>query len=471
MSDSLQRMTAGQRATLRTFANSGLLSRRTLLRGLGAAIALPVLDSMLATHSLSVAAEKAAAAGKSIPTRLAFVSQPNGVIQSAWFPKTPGEGFELVESLEALAPLKSDLIVISGLAQDNGRAKGDGPGDHARSAASLLTGAHPVKTAGANIKVGMSADQWVASKIGHLTRMPSLEVGIEPGRSSGNCDSGYSCAYSNTISWKSESTPMAKEINPRSVFERLFGGEENNPEARAKRAAYRKSVLDVVAGDAAKLKDKLGQTDRQKLDEYFTSVREIETRIEQTETQAKNTRPDFEIPKGIPKDGREHLRLMYDLMTLAFRTDSTRVITCMAANEGSNKTYPSIGVNEGHHELSHHRNEADKMDKLKKIDKFQMEQFAYFLQQLKSVKEGEGTLLDHCLVMFGNGLGDGNAHSHHNLPIIVAGRGGGSVKPGRYLKLDNETPLNDLFLSLFDRMGAPADSFGDSKGRFNGLEG
>ena len=464
-------ITAAQRASLRTFSNSGLLSRRTLLQGFGAAVALPVLDSMLATHSLGVAAEQAAATGKSIPTRLAFVYQPNGVIPSAWFPKTPGTEFELVDSLEALASLRSDVLVIGGLAQDNGRAKGDGPGDHARSAASLLTGAHPVKTAGANIRVGMSADQWVASKIGHLTRMPSLEIGIEPGRTSGNCDSGYSCAYSNTISWKSESTPMAKEINQRLVFERLFGGEENNPEARAKRAAYRKSVLDVVAGDAAKLKEKLGQTDRQKLDEYFTSVREIETRIEQAEVQAKNARPNMEIPKGIPKDAREHIRLMYDLMMLAFRTDSTRVITFMAANEGSNKTYPSVGVNEGHHELSHHRNEADKIEKLKKIDKYHIEQFAYFLQQLKSVKEGEGTLLDHSLLMFGNGLGDGNAHSHHNLPIILAGHGGGSVKPGRYIKLERETPLNNLFLSLFDRMGAPSDAFGDSNGRMSGLEG
>ena len=202
MTQTIHHITAAQRATIRTFAGSGLFSRRTMLKGLGAAVALPVLDSMLATHALSVAAEKAAAAGKSVPTRLAFVFQPNGVIQSAWFPKTPGEGFELTESLEALAPHKSDLLVISGLAQDNGRAKGDGAGDHARAAGSFLTGAHPVKTAGANIKVGMSADQWVASKIGHLTRMPSLEVGIEPGRSSGNCDSGYSCAYSNTISWK-----------------------------------------------------------------------------------------------------------------------------------------------------------------------------------------------------------------------------------------------------------------------------
>jgi hypothetical protein len=471
MAESFNHITAAQRATLRTFVGSGLLSRRTLLKGLGAAVSLPVLDSMLATQSLGVAAEKAEAAGKGIPTRLAFVSQPNGVIQSAWFPKTPGTEFELVEALEALAPLRNDVIVFSGLAQDNGRAKGDGPGDHARSAASLLTGAHPVKTAGANIKVGMSADQWVASKIGHLTRMPSLEVGIEPGRTSGNCDSGYSCAYSNTISWKSESTPMAKEINPRLVFERLFGGEENDPKVRAKRAANRKSVLDVVAGDAAKLKEKLGQTDRQKIDEYFTSVREIETRIEQAEAQAKNSRPEMEIPKGIPKDGREHMRLLCDLLTVAFRTDSVRVATFMLANEGSNKTYPMVGVNEGHHEISHHRNEADKMDKLKKIDKYLIEQFAYLLQQMKSVKEGEGTLLDHSLVMFGNGLGDGNAHSHHNLPIILAGHGSGSVKPGRYIKLEKETPLNNLFLSLFDRMGAPSDAFGDSNGRLIGLEG
>ena len=471
MAHNNNQVTAANRATMRTFAGSGLLSRRTLLKGLGAAVALPVLDSMLATHSLGVAAEKAVAAGKGVPTRLAFVFQPNGVIQSAWFPKTPGEQFELVESLEALESHRSEVMVISGLAQDNGRAKGDGPGDHARSASTFLTGAHPVKTAGANIKVGMSADQWVASKIGHLTRMPSLEIGIEPGRSSGNCDSGYSCAYSNSVSWKSESTPMAKEINPRSVFERLFGGEENDPAVRAKRAAYRKSVLDVVAGDATKLKEKLGQTDRQKLDEYFTSVREIETRIEQAETRARETRPDIEIPKGIPKDGRDHLRLMYDLLMLAFRTDSTRVATFMVGNAGSNKTYPMVNVNEGHHELSHHRNEADKMDKLKRIDKFQIEQFAYFLQQMKSFKEGEGTLLDHSLVMFGSGLGDGNAHSHHNLPIIFAGRGGGTVKPGRFLKIEKETPLNNLFLSCFDRMGAKSDSFGDSNGRLDSLEG
>ncbi len=472
MSHSVNHITAAQRATLRTFARSGLLSRRTMLRGLGAAVALPVLDSMLATHAFGVAAEKGVAAGKGIPTRLAFVFQPNGVIQSAWFPKTPGEGssFELSESLESLVPHKSELLVISGLAQDNGRAKGDGAGDHARAAGSFLTGAHPVKTAGANIKVGMSADQHVAAKIGSLTRLPSLELGIEPGRSSGNCDSGYSCAYSSSISWKTESTPMAKEINPRLVFERLFGGEENNPEARAKRAAYRKSILDVVAGDAAKLKEKLGQTDRHKIDEYFTAVREIESRIEQAETNAKNTRPDYEIPKGIPKDGREHLRLMYDLLMLAFRTDSTRVATFMVGNAGSNKTYPMVGVNEGHHELSHHRNEKDKIEQLKKIDKFQIEQFAYFLQQLKATKEGEGTLLDHCLIMYGSGLGDGNAHSHHNLPIVLAGRGNSTVNSGRFLKIDKETPLNNMFLSLFDRMGAPADSFGDSNGRLKDID-
>ncbi len=467
----INQITSAHRSTLRTFSNSGLLSRRTMLKGLGAAVALPVLDSMLATHALGVAAEKAAIAGKGIPTRLAFVFQPNGVIQSAWFPKAPGENYELSESLAALAPHKNDVLVISGLAQDNGRAKGDGPGDHARAAGSFLTGAHPVKTAGANIKVGMSADQHVAAKIGGQTRLPSLELGIEPGRSSGNCDSGYSCAYSSSVSWKTESTPMAKEINPRQAFERLFGGEENNPEVRAKRAANRKGILDVVAGDAAKLKDKLGQTDRHKIDEYFTAVREIETRIEQAETNAKNTRPDYEIPKGIPKDGGEHLRLMYDLLMLAFRTDSTRVATFMVGNAGSNKTYPMVGVNEGHHELSHHRNEADKMDKLKKIDKFQIEQFAYFIQQLKSVKEGEGTLLDHCAVMFGSGIGDGNAHSHHNLPIIVAGRASNTIKPGRYIVTEKEVPLNNLFLSFFDRMGAPADSFGDSNGRMNGLDG
>ena len=439
--------------------------RRTFLKGLGTALFLPALESLSPFSARSASVPAAA------PRRSAFVYVPNGANMPDWTPTGLGRDAELPMILEPLKKHQNDFLVLSGLAQDNGRAKGDGPGDHARSAASLLTGAHPVKTAGANIKVGMSADQHVAAKIGSQTRLPSLELGIEPGRTSGNCDSGYSCAYSSSVSWKTESTPMAKEINPRQAFERLFGGEENNPEVRAKRAANRKSILDVVAGDAVKLKEKLGQTDRHKIDEYFTAVREIESRIEQAETNAKNTRPDYEIPKGIPKDGGEHLRLMYDLLMLAFRTDSTRVATFMVGNAGSNKTYPMVGVNEGHHELSHHRNEADKMDKLKKVDKFQIEQFAYFIQQLKSVKEGEGTLLDHCAVMFGSGLGDGNAHSHHNLPIIVAGRAGNTIKPGRYIVTEKEIPLNNLFLSFFDRMGTPADSFGDSNGRMSGLEG
>jgi hypothetical protein len=443
------------------------LARRTFLQGMGLSVGLPLLEAMVPQQALG-----SQPPGQP-PVRIAFVFFPNGAIMPSWTPKAEGESFEFTPTLKPLEPFRSRITVVSGLAQDNGRAKGDGPGDHARSAASYLTGAHPYKTSGANIRVGVSVDQVAADRVGHLTRLPSLELGIEAGRNAGNCDSGYSCAYSSNVSWKTESTPMAKEIHPRLVFERLFGSSSpssQSSQGREQRDVLRKSILDFVTEDAERLKDRLGQADRRKLDEYFTSVRELEQRIERVEQNARQQRPDFEVPEAIPRDTREHVRLMYDLLVLAFRTDSTRVATFMLANAGSNRSYPMVDVREGHHQLSHHRNDAKLMEKIQRIDQFLVGEFAYFLKQLESIQEGTGNLLDHVMVMYGSGLSDGNRHWHHDLPIVLAGGGAGTIRAGRHLRLPGEVPLNNLFLSMLDRVGANVDKLGDSSGRLTAID-
>jgi hypothetical protein len=436
--------------------------RRTFLKGLGTAMALPWLESLQPLTAR-------AASGRA-PVRMAFLFFPNGAIMPSWTPKDAGENYELTGSLRPLAKHKSNFNVITGLAQDNGRAKGDGPGDHARSAASFLTGAHPVKTSGANIRVGMSADQVAAEQIGDQTRLPSLEIGIERGRQAGSCDSGYSCAYSSTISWKTATTPMAKEIDPRLVFERLFVTGQDALKSYEQRNHFRKSILDLVADDAARLKNKLGQTDRRKVDEYFTSVRELEQRIERGDKAPKQPPPGLNVPEEMPSDLSEQIRLMYDLLAVAFQTDTTRVATFMLANEGRNASYPMVGVTDGHHALSHHRNEDDKVQKIQKIDEYLVSQFAYFLDKLQSIKEGEGTLLDHSMILYGSGISDGNRHRHDDLPIVLAGRAGGTIKTGRHIKIHEETPLNNLFLSMIDRAGAKVDELGDSTGRLKEID-
>lgn len=442
------------------------LQRRTFVKGLGTVLGLPLLEAMVPSNGF-------AAGSAATPKRMAFVFVPNGVIVPEWQPKGEGTAWELSPTLEPLAKVKDKVCVFSGLAQDNGHAKGDGPGDHARSSAVFLTGAHPVKTGGVDIKVGQSVDQVAAEKVGKQTRLPSLELGIEGGRNAGQCDSGYSCAYSNNISWKTATTPMAKEINPRLVFERLFGSADDRDAARgrAKRDEYRKSILDLVNEDASKLKQQLGQTDRRKIDEYFTSVREIEQRIERArEDDSKRQIPDLKVPNSIPKQLDEHLTLMFDLLTLSFQTDTTRIATFMMANEGSNRSYPMIGVNDGHHHLSHHQNKQDWIDQLKKVDKYLVGHFAKFLEKLDGIREGNGTLLDQSMIVYGCAIGDGNRHNHNDLPILLAGRGGGTVTSGRHLSYPKNTPLNNLFLSMLDRMDAPTDQLGDSTGRLKGLD-
>lgn len=439
-----------------------VLDRRTVLRGLGAAMALPWMEAMLPKSA-------AAAAKAKVPVRMAFVYFPNGAIMPSWRPEGEGKSYQLGETLKPLNDFREDMLLITGLAQDNGRAKGDGAGDHARGAASFLTGAHPVKTDGANIKCGMSADQVAAEKIGDQTPLPSLELGIERGRDAGGCDSGYACAYSSTISWKSETTPMAKEIHPRLVFERLFGGTKRDTKSQARRDRIRRSVLDTVSEDATTLRNALGQTDRRKLDEYLSSVRDIERRIAKVEV-AKIAPSTFKPPTAIPTDVQEHIRLMYDLMALAFQTDSTRIATFMLANEGSNQSYPVIGVSNGHHELTHHRDEGDKIEQVKKIDLFFATEFARFLKTLKETKEGNDTLLDRSMIVYGSGISDGNAHRHDDLPVVLAGKGGGTIASGRHLKLDKETPMNNLFLSMLERVGDSSPSLGDSSGRLNQID-
>ena len=360
---------------------------------------------------------------------------------------------------------------MTGLALDNARAKGDGPGDHARSAAAFLTGAHPTKTAGRDIHVGVSADQIAASKIGSLTRLPSLELGLDKGQIAGECDSGYSCAYVSNISWRSDATPMPKEIDPAALFDRLFGSTESRSAAEAARfARRRKSVLDFVAGDAKRLEQQLGASDRHKLDEFSTSIREIEKRIEFAKSSERQQGPlTMDRPAGIPGTTGAHMRLMVDLLVLGYQMDLTRVATVMVARDGSNRNFPDLGIKEGHHSLSHHSGAPDKVAAIQKIDRFHMEQLAYFVERLKSVREGDKTLLDNTVLVCGSGIGDGNRHNHENLPIVMAGGGGGQIKTGRHIVYPRNTPLCNLYTSMLDMAGAKVDRFGDSTGRLTNL--
>ena len=425
------------------------------LKGLGAAVALPALEAMLPV------ARGAAAADAAWPVRMAFIFFPNGAIVPSWHVQGEGTDWELAETLRPLAAHKDRLTVFNGLAQLHGRANGDGAGDHARNASVFLTGAQPRKTAGANIKAGMSVDQAAAARIAGQTRFASLELGVDRGKNGGDCDSGYSCAYSSNISWKSESTPTAKEIDPKLAFERLFGSA--NAQERAARDRYRKSILDRVAEDANSLRKKLGRTDQRKLDEYFTSVRELEQRIDRQATRKVEV-PDYKVPAGIPKEVGAHIRLMYDIMVLAFQTDTTRISTFMLGNAGSNRSYPMVDVRGGHHSLSHHQNDPQKMADITKIDTYLVAQFAYFLDQLAAVKEGDRTLLDRSLILYGSAIADGNRHSHHDLPILLAGTGAGQLEPGRVRNYPKETPLNNLYLAMCRMAGAPVAELGDSTG-------
>lgn len=441
------------------------LPRRTFLRGVGTVIALPFLEAMMP------AGARAATLTKKSPLRMAFVYVPNGKHMPDWTPKTEGANFELPYILEPLKNVRDRVSVLSNLMQNTARALGDGPGDHARAVSTFLTGVHPKKTSGADISVGISIDQVAAQKLGSATRFPSLELGCERGAQAGNCDSGYSCAYSSNVSWSSPNTPVAKEVDPKLVFERLFGNGQSGEmeESRARRERYRKSILDFVSEDAQQLKSQLGVRDQRKLDEYFTGVREIEKRIEIASRTGDPAAAGISKPTGIPKDYGEHMKLMSDMLALAFQADLTRFSTLMFANDGSNRPYRQIGISEGHHDLSHHGRNPEKQAKLRQINRYHVEHLAYLLEKLNGIQEADGTVLDNSMIVYGCCISDGDRHNHDELPVLFAGRGGGTIKSGRHIRYPEETQMTNLFMCMLDRLGLHEDHFGDSTGRLDNL--
>ena len=451
------------------------MNRRSFLRGLGASVSLP---SFCLSGSLNLNAQN----NESIPLRMGFTYIPNGVIMENWKPKNQGKNFSLSSTLLPLEERKGDIQILSGLDHTKANANGDGGGDHARANATFLTGCQARKTAGSNIRIGKSVDQIAASQIGNQTKLPSLELSGDKSRRSGKCDSGYSCAYQFNLSWKTESMPMPPESNPRLVFERLFGKShlKYDKKATAQRLRHTQSILDFVMEDANNLMKRLGKNDREKIDEYFVAVRELEKRIEITENKNKYALIG-KLPEESPESYREHLRILFDMMALAFQSDSTRISTFLLAHDGSNRSFHEVGVPEGHHSLSHHRDNLLKKRKLTQIDRFYVEQFSYFLNKLHHLKEGDGSpLLDHCMLLYGGGISDGNRHRHVDLPVILAGGKAHGLQTGRHCdfssgRYDNENseftkdgvgvPMTNLHLGLLEKMGVNASQIGDSTGK------
>jgi Protein of unknown function (DUF1552) len=449
-------------------------SRRAFLRGAGVALALPAFESLVPARAAAAAREgaKLAVTETGAPLRMAYVYVPNGVHQGYWWPKKEGKDFELNKTLQPLEKVKQHIQILGGLDQLNATAGPDGPGDHARASGSFLTGVRVKKTAGSNIHAGISVDQVAAQKTGHLTRFPSLELTCDAVRKSGSCDSGYSCAYQYNLSWSGPTLPVAPEPNPRLVFERLFGA--GAPGERRKNLTLRReqqrSILDFVLDDTRSLEQELGGSDQQKLDEYLAGIREVERRLEQSERFKETPNPAVETPAGVPGSFPDHIQLMFDMMVLAFQTDSTRIATFLLANEGSNRTFPEIGISEGHHNLSHHFGKKDMMEKIGSIDLWYIQQFARFIEKLDSIKDVDGhSILHNSMIVYGSGNSDGNRHTHSNLPIVLAGSGGGTLSTGRYMKVKSK-PLNNLYLNMLDRFGIDGMArLGDSTGRLEGV--
>jgi hypothetical protein len=436
------------------------LSRRTMLRGVGTALALPLFDSMLPALR---AADKNAAAMP--PVRMAFVYVPNGIIPAAWTPAKEGAGFEFNRSMKPIEAYRENITVLTGLAQVNGRALGDGAGDHARAGATWLTGVHPSKTEGVGIHAGVSADQIAAKEFAKSTQLASLEVGLDSPTLAGGCDSGYSCAYTNTISWRGPSTPMPMEMNPRALFERLFGdGDSTDPAARMKSLKDQGSILDYLTGDIDRMESSLGARDRSKLTEYLESIRDIERRIQKAEEQNATMKvPVIERPAGVPAEFEDHAKLMMDMQVIAFQADLTRVITFMIAHEGSSRSYRQIGVSDGHHPCTHHQNDPEKIEKTTKIDTYHVKLLSYYLDKFKSTQDGDGSLLDHSMILYGSSISDGNAHTHHNLPLALIGGARGQLKGNRHIKFPDETPMNNLLLTMLGKANVPTpEILGDS---------
>jgi hypothetical protein len=439
------------------------VARRTFLRGAGAAVALPFLDSMVPALATAATTPKP-------PVRMAFAYVPNGLNFKDYRLGYEGKLEKMSRILQPLEPYKQDINVLGNLTHNGGRALLDGPGDHGRCSASYLTGIQPRKTM-SDIKAGVSFDQIVGQHVGAGTSFNTLELGIEDARQAGDCDSGYSCAYTNNLAWRAEAQPLPPTLNPRALFERLFGGDAAlSPEARRRRNLYRRSVLDLVSVEAKRLSQDLGPTDQRKLDEYLSSIRDIELQLARADKESISIDPGFDKPYGIPADFAEHFSLMTNMLTVAFQSNLTRVATILVTREGTSRTYREIGIPDGHHPLTHHRGQEDLVEKVSKINVYHMQQFATWIGKLKAIKEGDSTLLDNCMIVYGAGLADGNRHSHEDLPTIMAGRAGGSFQPGRSIVYRKETPMCNLFLTMMDRMGVPTEHFGDSSGPLDGLD-
>jgi hypothetical protein len=437
------------------------LPRRTFLRGMGAAVGLPFLDAMV--PALAMGQARAAKA----PVRMAFAYVPNGIIMNQWNPDYEGKLGELPRVLKPLEPLKDDILLLGNLTHNTGRALLDGAGDHGRCCGSYLTGIQVKKTM-VDIKAGVSCDQLVANQIGDKTRFPSLEVGMEDARQAGDCDSGYSCAYTNNLAWKSDTQPLPPILDPRALFERLFGnGRILSPEAKARQADYRRSILDFVNEDTRKLESSLGPTDKRKLEEYLSSIRDVERQIEKAEKTNAQVDPHMEKPYGVPADFAEHFKLMTDMITIAFQADLTRVVTFLMTREGTSRPYRELDIADGHHPCTHHQNKPELIEKVTRINTYHTKQVAGWIEKMKSIKEGDSTLLNNSMLVYGAGLSDGNRHLHEDLPTLIAGQGGGTIKTGRRVVYRRETPMCNLHLSMMERMGVRMEHFGDATGRVN----
>ena len=429
------------------------LPRRTVLRGIGTTLALPLLDGMV--PALTALSRTAARPVK----RLGVVYVPNGIVMEQWTPAAAGAGFEMTPTLQPLTPFRDRLLVVSGLSNK-------GPDNvHETGATGFLTGVAPRRTQGSELGAGVSVDQVVAGETARHTQLASLELALESGEDVGTCGAGYTCAYTNTICWRSATTPLPMETNPRTVFERLLGDAGGtDPAARLARIEQNRSLLDAVTDKVAALRRDLGARDRHKLGEYLEAVRDIERRIQRAEAQVDQPLPDIAAPLGIPTSFDEHAKLMFDLQVLAYQTDLTRVVSFMLSREYSGRTYPEIGVPEAHHPTSHHQNDPDKLAKLARINTYHISLLAYYLEKLRATPDGDGSLLDHVMVLYGAGLSDGNRHSSENLPILLAGGGGGTLDCGRHVQCADPTPMSNLHVTLMDKLGLPVERFGTSTG-------
>ena len=438
------------------FVTRKSLPRRMFLRGLGGVVALPWLDSMVPAFA-SAAARTA---------RLGAIYAPNGMSMGRWTPATEGSAFELTPILEPLAPFRDRVLVLSGLSNKEADVrKGDAGGDHGRGQAAYLTGAHAKPTTGPDVECGISMDQIAARELGKQTQFASLELSLEGGELNG-CDT--SCSYFSSISWRNPTTPMPMEADPRAVFERLFGTSgSTDPKARLERIKRDRSILDGLLEEATRLQRSLGSDDKRRITAYFESVRDVERRIQMAQEQSGRELPTIEQPAGAPASFEEYGKLMFDLMALAYQTDLTRVVTFMLGREESSRTYPEIGVPEPHHPVSHHQNRPEPLEKLARINTFHIKLFAHFLEKLKSTPDGDGSLLDNSLFVYGAGLSNSDVHYHHDLPILLVGGGGGQIKGGRHVKYPIETPLANLHVTVLDKLGVSIDRLGDSTGRLN----